>query len=201
MRRLLIAHKERGVLPLAGPLGGLLATAVRAATCGAVQGTAREGAPQRSHPGAPHPLLLVPMPSARRAVRARGHDPTLRLARRAARVLNGSGLPCVAAPVLRPRRRVADQSGLGAAARHRNLHGALHVPSRFHRRLSGRQLVLVDDLVTTGASLAEAARALHEAGAPPLAAATVAATAHRRHPHGPGAGPHPRQGGGRRQLG
>ncbi|WP_244916007.1 phosphoribosyltransferase family protein [Kitasatospora aureofaciens] len=42
--------------------------------------------------------------------------------------------------------------------------------------LAGRQPVLVDDLVTTGASLAEAARALADAGLPARAAATVAAT-------------------------
>ncbi|GAA1984628.1 ComF family protein [Kitasatospora viridis] len=185
VRRLLIAHKERGALSLAGPLGEVLARSVRAALAGAGAG-----------PGGP-PLLLVPMPSARRAVRARGQDATRRLARGAARALRRQGLPCRVAPVLRPARRVADQSGLGAAARRANLHGALTVPRLTADQLTGRRLVLVDDLVTTGASLAEAARALRAAGAEPLAAATVAATAapaglpravHRRGPLG---GPQP----------
>ncbi len=171
VRGLLLAHKERGALRLAGPLGSVLAAAVRTAlpAPGEWPGP-RAGAP---------PLLLVPVPSARHAVRARGHDATLRLARAAARELSRAGLPCRAAPVLRPRRRVADQAGLGAAARRRNLHGALTVPEPLRARLTGHQLVLVDDVVTTGASLAEAARALSAAGTPPLAAATVAATARR----------------------
>ncbi|MFD0528513.1 ComF family protein [Kitasatospora arboriphila] len=152
VRHLLIAHKERGALRLARPLGAALAAAVRSA--------AEAGAP-----GAPGALLLVPVPSARRAVRARGHDPMLRLARAAARELSRSGRPALAAAALRHVRPVADQAGLSAAERHRNLHGALAVPPRRAALLSGRRLVLVDDLVTTGASLAEAARALRAAAA------------------------------------
>lgn len=174
LRRLLIAHKERGALRLAGPLGAVLAEAVRAALA--------EAAAPGSHPG---PVLLVPVPSARHAVRARGQDATRRLAQSAARRLSRTGLPCRLAPVLRQHRGVADQAGLGAEQRRANLHRALTVPPRFHTALGGRRLVLVDDLVTTGASLAEAARALRAAGAPPLAAATVAATARQEPPHGP----------------
>ncbi|MCX4748712.1 phosphoribosyltransferase family protein [Kitasatospora sp. NBC_01287] len=173
LRGLLLTHKERGALRLAGPLGMVLAAAVRSAL-------AAERPPGDA--GA-RPLLLVPVPSARRAVRARGHDATRRLARCAAHRLNRSGLPCRVAPVLRQRRAVVDQAGLGAEQRRANLHQALAVPPLFQTALSGRQLVLVDDLVTTGASLAEAARALRAAGAPALAAATVAATArHERAP-------------------
>ncbi|MFI6446069.1 ComF family protein [Kitasatospora sp. NPDC050543] len=168
VRQLLLAHKERGALRLAGPLGEALARAVRSAL-----GPAGAGAPP------PLPLLLVPMPSARAAVRARGHDPTLRLARAAARALRRRGLPATAGPVLRHTRPVADQAGLSAAQRRRNLHGALAVPPHLRGTLVQRQVVLVDDLVTTGASLAEAARALTLAGARPCAAATVAATARR----------------------
>jgi predicted amidophosphoribosyltransferase len=69
-------------------------------------------------------------------------------------------------------RRVADQAGLGAAARQQNLAGAF----RLRRPISTGAAVLVDDLVTTGSSLAEAARVLREAGIPVLGAATVAAT-------------------------
>jgi predicted amidophosphoribosyltransferase len=176
VRGLLIAHKERGALGLAGPLGGALAAAVRTAV----------GTPP---PGA-GPVLLVPVPSARAAVRARGHDPTLRLARAAARALRRGGLPARALPVLRQVRRVRDQAGLGAAERRRNLHGALGLAPGRAGRLAGRPVVLVDDLLTTGASLADAARALREAGCPARAAATVAATARRR-PHRPGGGPQP----------
>ncbi|MFD5462665.1 ComF family protein [Kitasatospora sp. NPDC127059] len=161
VRQLLLAHKERGALRLAGPLGEVLGRAVRSAL------GPRAGAA---------PLLLVPMPSARSAVRARGHDPTLRLAGAAARSLRRAGLDARAAPLLRHARPVADQTGLNAAERRRNLHGALTVLPRARRGLAGRQPVLVDDLVTTGASLAEAARALADAGLPARAGATVAAT-------------------------
>ncbi|MFJ9694261.1 ComF family protein [Kitasatospora sp. NPDC101183] len=160
-RRLLLAHKERGALRLAGPLGEVLGRAVRSAL-----------GPQ----GERAPVLLVPMPSARPAVRARGHDSTLRLAGAAARSLRRAGLDARAAPLLRHARPVADQAGLSAAERRRNLHGALTVLPRARAALNGRHPVLVDDLVTTGASLAEAARALADAGLPVRAAATVAAT-------------------------
>ncbi|MFI5646518.1 ComF family protein [Kitasatospora sp. NPDC051705] len=160
VRQLLLAHKERGALRLAGPLGEALGRAVRSSL-----GPRADAAP----------LLLVPMPSTRAAVRARGHDPTLRLAGAAARSLRRAGLDVRAEPLLRHARPVADQAGLGAAERRRNLHGALTVLPRAGRALAGRQPVLVDDLVTTGASLAEAARALADAGLPARAGAAVAA--------------------------
>ncbi|MFE6871477.1 ComF family protein [Kitasatospora sp. NPDC057692] len=172
VRRLLLAHKERGALRLAGPLGETLAGAVRSAL-GPDAGQA--------------PLLLVPVPSARAAVRARGHDPTLRLAEAAARTLRREGLDVRTAPLLRHTRPVADQAGLPAAERRRNLHGALTVRPLGHRPPALRP-VLVDDLVTTGASLAEAARALSAVGLPPRAAATVAAAGADR-PAGPGGQP------------
>ena len=71
-----------------------------------------------------------------------------------------------------PARRVADQSGLDAAGRSANLAGALRASSD----LSGVPVVVVDDVVTTGATLVEAARALRDAGALVRGAAVVAAT-------------------------
>ncbi|MFI1941053.1 ComF family protein [Streptomyces purpureus] len=147
VRAVLLAHKERGVLGLAGPLGTALAGAVRAAGGGCGESGGR-------------PLLLVPMPSSRRAVRARGHDPARRIALAAARSLRRTGTACAVVPVLRQRRAVADQSGLGARARRANMAGALEVVAGGERLLDGGRPVLVDDLMTTGASLAEAARAL-----------------------------------------
>ncbi|MFJ4337207.1 ComF family protein [Streptomyces sp. NPDC088915] len=163
VREVLLAHKERGALALAGPLGGALAGAVEAAA-GAVTG-----------PGG-GPLLLVPVPSSRRSVRARGHDPTRRIALAAAARLRRAGRDARVVPVLRQRRYVADQAGLGARGRLANLSGALEVVPGGARllatgpaagRTAGRgagpaagTVVLVDDLMTTGASLAEAARAL-----------------------------------------
>ncbi len=77
--------------------------------------------------------------------------------------------------VLRQRRAVADQAGLAARQRLLNVAGALEVPGAAGRLLTGARVVLVDDLVTTGATLAEAARALRAAGGRVVGAAVVAA--------------------------
>ncbi|MDQ6875292.1 MAG: ComF family protein, partial [Actinomycetota bacterium] len=96
-----------------------------------------------------------------------------------------TGVPAAAQPVLRLRRRTRDSAGLDADSRMANLAGAVAADrSRLTRGLrptaAGRPtLVLVDDLVTTGASLAEAARALAAVGYPVACAAVVAATARR----------------------
>ena len=150
LRGLLLGHKERGRLALARPLGELLGAAVGALRAGEV--------------------VLVPVPSARAAVRARGHDHALRLARAAAAT---RGLR--AAPLLVPARAVADQSGLSTQGRAANLAGALRARSD----LAGLPVVVVDDVVTTGATLVEAARALREGGARVRGAAVVAATQRR----------------------
>ncbi|WP_107424545.1 ComF family protein [Streptomyces lydicus] len=163
-RAVLLAHKERGALRLAAPLGGVLAGAVRGLRPGA---------------GA----LLVPVPSARRAVAGRGHDPVRRIALAAAADLRrgagngvGEGAGARVLAVLRQRRPVADQAGLSARQRLANVAGALEVRGGAGRLLRGLPVVLVDDLVTTGATLAEAARAVTAAGGRVTGAAVVAAT-------------------------
>jgi predicted amidophosphoribosyltransferase len=78
-------------------------------------------------------------------------------------------------PVLRQRRAVADQAGLSAAERLSNLTGALATVVGSERLLTTGPVVIVDDLMTTGASLVEAARAIRATGAHVLAAAVVAA--------------------------
>ncbi|MFC8200764.1 ComF family protein [Streptomyces sp. NPDC060006] len=155
VRAALLAHKERGALTLAGPLGAALAGAVRAGL----------GSGGRTGPGGSRAaLLLVPVPSARWAVRARGHDPARRIALAAAAELRRGGTPTRVLAVLRQRRAVADQSGLNSRQRLDNLAGALEVAPGGTRLLAGGgRIVLVDDLMTTGASLAEAARALRAA--------------------------------------
>lgn len=108
-------------------------------------------------------MLLVPVPSARGAVRARGHDPARRIALAAAGELRRTGTPARVVAVLRQRRWVADQSGLNSRQRLDNLAGALEVVAGGAPLLAGGPVVLVDDLMTTGASLKEAARAVREA--------------------------------------
>jgi predicted amidophosphoribosyltransferase len=123
---------------------------------------------------------LVPVPSAARAVRSRGFDATASMARLAARRLRVR-YPMAVQSALTQGRRVTDQSGLGAAARRENLAGAF----RLRRPISTGAAVLVDDLVTTGSSLTEAARVLRAARIPVLGAATVAATVRVQAPRSP----------------
>ncbi|MEU5767642.1 ComF family protein [Streptomyces asoensis] len=160
VRAVLLAHKERGALALARPLGSALAGAVRAGL-----GEAGVGVGEGEAPRSPDGVLLVPVPSSRAAVRARGHDPARRIALAAAGELRRAGVPARVAAVLRQRRAVADQSGLDARGRLDNLVGALTVVPGGVRVLRGGPVVLVDDVVTTGASLAEAARAVRAATA------------------------------------
>ncbi|MFD5267792.1 ComF family protein [Streptomyces sp. NPDC058335] len=165
VRAVLLAHKERGALALTRPLGAALAGAVRVGV-GEVGEGEGEGPPPRVQA-----VLLVPVPSAPRATRSRGHDPARRIALAAASELRGAGVPARVAAVLRQRRVVADQAGLNSRQRLDNLVGALAVVAGGGRLLLGAgAVVLVDDLVTTGASLAEAARAVRAAVAEERAA-------------------------------
>lgn len=163
-RELLLAHKERGRLGLARPLGSSLARAVE----GLLPASGSD------------PVVLVPVPSTRAATRARGHDPLLRTARHAARALRAEGRTASVLPLLVVGRVVADSAGLSARSRAANLAGAHVLRHRLATRVpSNAHVVLVDDLVTTGASLTEAARALSVGGLPPLGAAVVASTVRR----------------------
>jgi len=214
-RGLVSAHKERSALGLTRVLGERLALAVLALLD--ETGVLLPAAGGR-------PVLLVPVPSARRAVRARGFDAGLALARAAAARLPDTR----AGPLLAPARRVADQSGLGAAERQANLAGAFRVRRSFpwasgwatgatratgavvgtegsgaaigtggtaegrtastavraaaEARRRAPWVVVVDDVVTSGASLTEAVRALRSGGVDVLGAATVAATVRRTPP-------------------
>lgn len=158
-RQLVTAYKERQAWWLAPLLARRVGLAVAA------------GLDVAGSPGIP--LLLVPVPSNPATVRERGLDTTAELAEQAARWLRRQGLDVRAGSQLRHRRRVADQAELGAAQRWRNLSGAL---SARPLRGADRGWVVVDDVVTTGASVAEAARASAAAGAEVLFGAVVAAT-------------------------
>jgi predicted amidophosphoribosyltransferase len=159
LRSVINAHKERQALTLTSFLAERLALSVHALLA------------TRARPIDASRIVLVPIPSAARAIRQRGFDATSSMARLAARRL-GAQYPVTVRPALVQGRRVADQAGLRAAARRENLAGAF----RLRRPISTGAAVLVDDLVTTGSSLTEAARVLRVANIPLLGAATVAAT-------------------------
>ncbi|APZ35008.1 phosphoribosyltransferase [Microbacterium aurum] len=107
-------------------------------------------------------VVFVPVPSSRAAYRRRGHHIAELLARRA-------GLP--AARMLRVHAPTADQRLLGRTERAANVSGSMRA-----RGAAGAAVIVVDDVVTTGATLVEAARALRAGGARVLGAATVAST-------------------------
>lgn len=155
LRRVVLDWKERGRFPLTEVLAHHLAAAVVAAV---------------DH----DEIGLVPVPTSWVAQWRRGDDLVLSLARATAVRLDAVGHRATVHPVLSRTRRTLDQAGLGAEDRARNLHGAFALDRC--RLPSHAPLVIVDDIVTTGSTLAEAARALAVRGWGVHGAATVAAT-------------------------
>lgn len=147
VRAAIIAYKERGRVALASALGSALARSVGAAAAHAPPRAANRSGAHLS--GAE--LLLVPVPSARRRTAERGYDPIDRMLPAAIGELRAAGICARYAAVLGHTRRVADQAGLDAAARAANLSGAFTVRRWARGLLAGRQVVVVDDVVTTAA--------------------------------------------------
>jgi predicted amidophosphoribosyltransferase len=125
------------------------------------------------------PVFVVPVPSSPAAVRRRGDAPLELLTHAAVAQTARPGYELVVSPALRLRRRVADQAGLNHRQRAGNLERAMQVRPRWHGSVPGVACLLVDDVLTTGATLVEAARALREGGAGHVAAVTVAVTQRR----------------------
>ena len=146
-RRALHALKYGGERRLAGPLGLAIAERWRRAGVGGD--------------------ILVPVPASPDRSRERGYDQAALLASAAARRL---GLPVV--PALERLRATTAQAALDQAARAANLRGAFR--HRAGQVVAGRWVVLVDDVVTTGATLGACAGVLVEAGAAAVSAIAVA---------------------------
>ena len=101
-------------------------------------------------------LLIVPIPLSARRLRERGFNQSLLIAQE----LSNYFVQPLANLLKKSERR--PQSGLAGKKRQANIHGAFLWTGE---NLSGRKIILVDDVVTTGATLAEAAKVLKRAGA------------------------------------
>ena len=152
VQQALVAHKERGQLGLARPLGRLLARAVASL-------------------GNTEPVVLVACPSSARAVRERGQDHALRVAEHAARCLRRAHLEVKVASPLRLTGPVIDQVGLTVRERRANRRNSIIARSA-PQMVAG--VIIVDDVTTSGSTLYEADRALRAAGWPTLGSAVVA---------------------------
>ena len=157
LRAVILAFKDGDRPGLARALAPIFATALE----GALR-VARAGG------GGDETLVLCPIPASARARRRRGFRPVERLARavgvRGVRLLEAA-----------PHVRRGAQKSVGATERAENVRGAF----RATRRARGCRVVLIDDVVTTGATLREATRELELAGATVVAAAVLAATPRR----------------------
>lgn len=172
LRSMVLAYKEKGRHRLAASLGDQLARGVAASVVAA-------GLPART------PVVLIPVPTTAAAVRARHGDHMWRLAKRAAGQLNRGGWPTALARPLAALPK-PDSSHLDAAARAAAAREAFRIrvgPARAVSRAAnaGAFLVAVDDVLTTGSTMAALATCLAERGVTVGAAVALAAT-RRRYP-------------------
>lgn len=164
--RLILGYKEHGLTSLGTALGVLLADAVVA--------TARTIA-------ATDPLYLVPIPAARRP--RRGFDALGRILTAAERDLDRRGLPCTTLRVLEQTGTHRPLKALDRRGRRTAVRDSLQVrPGAQQGRPTG-PVIVVDDVVTTGATVGEAIRALRGSG---IHVTAVAAIAHQARGPQPG---------------
>ncbi len=105
--------------------------------------------------------LLVPVPLHRWRLWGRGYNQAGLLAQQLA-ALTGAGLELQA---LRRNKKTPPMAGLGRHARARALANAISVPPKMASRVAGKKVILVDDVLTSGATSDSCVRALQAAGA------------------------------------
>lgn len=143
-RRAIVAVKEHGRADLITPLATALRDGLDRLLTWGVLGV---------------PLTVVPAPTRRSAARRRGGDPVTRMA--VAATAEAPGTAVVQALRLRPWAR--DSVGLSGTARQHNIAGRVRLVRPLGSR-AGDEFVVVDDIVTTGATAAESVRMLRNAG-------------------------------------
>jgi len=163
-RTILTAWKERGRRDVSVYLAHALARAVHVAAVAA-------RAQSASDVGC---ATVVPIPASSAAHRRRGEDAWARVVRQAMQVADPR-VGLTLARSLRLTRQPRDQAGLTAPERKANLVEAFACEAP-----PEGPVIIVDDIVTTGATLAEAARALRFAGVGEVRAAAIAATSRGR---------------------
>jgi ComF family protein len=127
----------------------------------------------------PHQVdLIVPVPLSRTRLRERGYNQSWLLAQQLGKQL---GIPAHH-DLLRRIRDTERLMSLDAQARQQQIQGAFDVPDTGLSTMLGRHVALVDDVLTTGATLNEAARCLLDAGAASVSAWAVARTPAPSHP-------------------
>lgn len=157
LRELIHLLKYGGVRPAAKVLGRMLAEAVAAL-----------------EPGfSADAVSMIPVPLHRIKRRQRGFNQAELIARAAMKVI-GPGRVHLRAEVLERKRETASQVGLTNHQRRENLRGAFRLAEP--EAVTGREVLLVDDVYTTGATVSECARVLRRAGATKVWVATVART-------------------------
>jgi ComF family protein len=162
LRSLIHLLKYKGMRPIAYRLGGLLAETLDCLV----------GAGANSDPS---PMLVVPVPLHAAKRRTRGYNHAMLLAQALVREASRRQLPWelqLAPHMLERRRATASQAGLTPRQRRQNLRGAFFVPRA--SQLAGRQILLIDDVYTTGATARACSRVLMNAGAASVRVATVA---------------------------
>ncbi len=219
LARAMLAFKNHGRTDLTGQLAGCLAAALDAALGQGAhaevphpaarspgmrgrEATPPRGAGPRAADPCPAPQLparrgsvwIVPVPTSGKGFRRRGYDPVrlllLTLDRRSALPSGTEIRPVLRLRFKAPWRRNS-QKGLGRSARRANVRNSMYVPES-RASMCGRHVVIVDDVLTTGATAAEAARALRHAGALVCGAVVVAAArSPEQQESGPARGPSP----------
>jgi predicted amidophosphoribosyltransferase len=150
-RTVVLAHKRHLTRGLAPALGAFVADAVEC-----LQPT-------------PLPLTLVPIPSHRRATHARGQDTVRAITRAAVEVLQSRGWSARMQPILQRTDQRASLAGATKAERRTLVAGAFRA-----REHSGLPVIVVDDVVTSGATMQSAMLALQAAGCTVLGGAAAA---------------------------